>query len=133
LRELAFIASELVGSPFRYKAEGPGSFDCYGLLKFIYRMFAIHLPDFDYPEKWLDKNHNFISEGLLKMNWQQRAKDKIQPLDALVFLINQKPGHLGLALDDQRFLHSVYNRGVLISELKRWQTRLHSVWIPNGT
>ena len=38
------LAASLIGRPYVWGAEGPGSFDCSGLTQYVYREFGIELP-----------------------------------------------------------------------------------------
>jgi cell wall-associated NlpC family hydrolase len=38
------LAASLIGRPYVWGAEGPNSFDCSGLMQFVYREFGVDLP-----------------------------------------------------------------------------------------
>jgi cell wall-associated NlpC family hydrolase len=38
------VAREQIGKPYRYGGDGPGSFDCSGLVQYVYRKAGVTLP-----------------------------------------------------------------------------------------
>jgi cell wall-associated NlpC family hydrolase len=38
------VAREQIGKPYRYGGDGPASFDCSGLVQYVYRKAGVHLP-----------------------------------------------------------------------------------------
>ncbi|PRX48729.1 NlpC/P60 family protein [Prauserella shujinwangii] len=43
-RRIVEVAASLAGTPYRYGAEGPGSFDCSGFTRYVHRQVGIALP-----------------------------------------------------------------------------------------
>jgi cell wall-associated NlpC family hydrolase len=42
--EIVALASQLIGSPYRFGGSGPGEFDCSGLVLFVHNQLGIHVP-----------------------------------------------------------------------------------------
>lgn len=109
---LVATALDLRGVPYRNGGTDARGFDCSGLVAYVFRQYGLSVPrqtsaQFDMGRK-VDR-------------------DKIQPGD-LVFFSTVAPGasHVGIAVDDDEFVHAPSSRGVVRVErltLPYWQRR----------
>ena len=103
-------AVELLGKPYRSGAKGPDSFDCSGLVYYIYKKANIILP--------------VTTESLLKTGLNI-PQDNILPGD-LVFFKIKKNLHSGILINKTDFIHSSNSKGVTVDNInsKYWQKNL---------
>lgn len=120
------IWQDLIGLPFRDRARGPESYDCYGLMLEMYRRRGIVIDDYRYSADRGERADLFIN-GLAK--WQ---RCDIKPGATLLFREGGIPGHVGVAIDDDRFIHAASSLGqVGIGFLSRgWRIRLIGAFEP---
>jgi cell wall-associated NlpC family hydrolase len=103
--QVANLASQYVGSPYRWGGTSPSGFDCTGFVLWVYSQFGVDLP------------HN--EAGQLASGPRVDADD-LQPGDVLVFANTYRAGlsHVGIYLGDGRFVHAVdESHGVAVSNL----------------
>lgn len=91
-RQLADAALALLGRPYEYGGNGPDTFDCSGLVRFVHNRFGIEAPR--------------------TTDAQFRAAHRVDPQDMaagdlLFFRINsQSVSHVAIYLGDGRFIHA---------------------------
>jgi peptidoglycan DL-endopeptidase CwlO len=112
--EVADLAQQYVGSPYRWGGTSPAGFDCTGFVMWVYGQFGVALP------------HN--ESGQLSSG-ERVDPDELQPGDVLVFANTYRRGlsHVGIYLGDGRFVHAIDEaHGVQISALwdGYWASRL---------
>lgn len=112
--EVADLAEQYVGSPYRWGGTSPAGFDCTGFVMFVYSQFGVSLP------------HN--EAGQLDSGPRVSADD-LQPGDVLVFANTYRAGlsHTGIYIGDGQFVHAADERhGVMVSALwdSYWGPRL---------
>ena len=110
--QVADLAEEYVGSPYRWGGASPAGFDCTGFVMWVYSQFGVPLP------------HD--EAGQLASGVAVSAED-LQPGDVLVFANTYRRGlsHVGIYLGEGQFVHAVDERhGVTVSAL--WD----SYWAP---
>jgi cell wall-associated NlpC family hydrolase len=103
--DVADLAQQYVGSPYRWGGASPAGFDCTGFVMWVYSQFGIGLP------------HN--EAGQLASGASVSADD-LQPGDVLVFVNTYRRGlsHVGIYVGNGQFVHAVDERqGVLVSNL----------------
>ena len=112
--QVAQLAVQYVGSPYRWGGTSPGGFDCTGFVKWVYSQFGVDLP------------HN--EAGQLASGPQVGADD-LKPGDVLVFANTYRAGlsHTGIYVGDGQFVHAMdESHGVIVSDLRNgyWAARL---------
>jgi peptidoglycan endopeptidase LytE len=112
--QVADLAQQYVGSPYRWGGTSPAGFDCTGFVMWVYAQFGVHLP------------HN---EAGQLASGDRVGADDLQPGDVLVFANTYRHGlsHVGIYVGDGRFVHAVDERhGVAVSSLwdGYWAPRL---------
>lgn len=103
--EVADLAQQYVGSPYRWGGTSPAGFDCTGFVMWVYGQFGVSMP------------HN--EAGQLASGARVDAND-LQPGDVLVFANTYRRGlsHVGIYLGDGRFVHAIDEaHGVQVSAL----------------
>ena len=85
------IALDMVGRPYRYGAEGPGSFDCSGLVWYSYGQVGYRVPR--------------TSVALYQAS-QKISLTAAQPGDLLFFGSGQSVSHVAIYMGDRTFVHA---------------------------
>lgn len=99
---------DLIGNPFKFLGRGPIYWDCYGLLMEIYRRQNIHISDIDKIVYDLSQESYKAPFNLKKNEWSACS---ITPGAALLFQVNSIPRHVGVAIDDDSFIHASESMG----------------------
>jgi cell wall-associated NlpC family hydrolase len=113
---------DLMGLPFERGGRGPRHFDCYGLVKEMFRRAGNEVPDFHSPGT-LEEIEALISEKCRK--WRRVPVGT--PGALLTFRIEGFGAHVGYMLDNDRFIHAWETTGVTTDRLTGgWLTPLAS-------
>ncbi len=112
-------AQALKGSPYVYGKEGPGSFDCSGLVYYLYKPFLATIPR---------SSRDYTRFG------SSVAMDNLKPGDLLLFATTGTPGrvsHVAIYIGQHSVIHAVSNgpqTGVIVSSIDSgyWKRKLHS-------
>jgi cell wall-associated NlpC family hydrolase len=117
--------SDLIGKPFVNRARGPDAYDCFGILLEIYRRRGILILDSDYNSSPTNRRVELTRR---LTDWHDCP---VAPGVALVFRERGIPGHVGIAIDEDRFIHSSEQVGqVAIGLLSRgWKPLLIGAFI----
>jgi cell wall-associated NlpC family hydrolase len=112
--QVADLAQQYVGSPYRWGGVSPAGFDCTGFVMWIYSQFGVSLP------------HN---EAGQLASGQRVSADDLEPGDVLVFANTYRAGlsHVGIYVGDGQFVHAVDEaHGVMRTALwgSYWAPRL---------
>lgn len=98
--DVATYAKQFLGSKYVYGGSGPYSFDCSGLVMYVYKKFGVNLP------------HNAVTQA----NYGTKvSKSELQPGDILIFRnqANTSIGHSAIYIGDGKFVHAANSkRGV---------------------
>lgn len=101
--------------PFREKGRSTEGVDCWGLVRLVYaERFGISLPDLS--DRYTASEDGPVVEGVLTSeaapggSWRLREGSPREVGDVGVFRIRGLPSHVGIAVAEGRFLHSL--RGV---------------------
>lgn len=118
--------SRFIGIPFVAGGSGPCGLDCYGLVKWVYwDLLRLELPELS--------GGFWQRDDAARAEWVQRAadaewvpvdEDDIQPLDVLLFRVDNYPSHVALAIGGDRMLHVLDG---MDSVVDRWTAPL---WRP---
>jgi cell wall-associated NlpC family hydrolase len=87
-------AISLIGKPWKFGAEGPDEFDCFGFVKHVQRIqYGVELPSLSVPSTWDGIRETFAAE-------QERLKWTFvkTPVDGDVVMMarNRMPIHIGV-------------------------------------
>jgi cell wall-associated NlpC family hydrolase len=122
-----FHYEDLLDKAFEYGAEGPETFDCYGLCREICRRAGIHLPAKQHAVKTA-AIAAIVADGKSDYERLQRP----EPF-CLVTLVIRKPfvSHVGVVLPDRRrFIHVMSKSKVCVERLSHffWRKRIDGYW-----
>ena len=122
--------SALIGKPYKHNGRGPNSFDCYGLVKYIYEtMLGIYLPEYtDYTQDWY-KERNVLTEQFNKFSDLWHPVDNLAQWDILTFSLGtdkKVTNHCGVYLNGEKMIHCYENRPVGIDRITKpyWENNL---------
>ena len=109
---IAATALEYRGVPYRNGGATPAGFDCSGFVRYVLARYGRDVPR---------QTREQFDAGV------RVSRDKLRPGD-LVFFSTVAPGasHVGIALDDDEFVHAPNSRGVVRVErltTEYWRTR----------
>ncbi|MDB6017660.1 MAG: hypothetical protein JWR19_2149 [Pedosphaera sp.] len=141
---LQIIAHSWRGTPFMPNASVKGDgVSCQKLVGMIYIECGVFMPGFVVPEgpmDWGNANKESIIanwiEGELEGRGAMRVLDypleKIAPGDLIGFKIGGCVHHLGIALQENKFIHCFRGEGVKLSRLDdaTYMSRINKVWRP---
>jgi peptidoglycan DL-endopeptidase CwlO len=85
------FASNFLGVPYKWGGTTPSGFDCSGLVQYVYGHFGIRLTRTTYTQ---------INEGVYV------ARENLQPGDLVFFGTPRNPGHVGLYVGNNVYLHA---------------------------
>jgi len=123
---------DLLGKQFEYGGRGPERYDCYGLVCEVYRRYGIELPDITSTD---DKPTiaKMIAEG--EVFCVKLAKPEI-PCIVTFSVIPRITTHIGVVIDNDRFIHIMQKTSVSIERLSApdWSRRISGLfrWIKNS-
>jgi cell wall-associated NlpC family hydrolase len=89
-------ASSMLGQPYRYGGAAPGGFDCSGLAVYAAGGAGVRLP------RTAAEQLHFGSKV---------ARSELEAGDLIFMRLAGKELHVGIALDDHRFIHAPSSRG----------------------
>jgi len=97
-------ASNFLGTPYAWGANGPNSFDCSGFVRYVYAHFGVSLSRTTYSQ---------INEG------SYVSRNDLQPGD-LVFFGSGSPHHVGIYVGNNSYIHAPRTGDVVkVSSLTR--------------
>lgn len=103
--EVAYLAEQEVGAPYRWGGTSPAGFDCTGFVMWVFGQFGVSVPH--------DEAGQLASGPSV-------APDALQPGDVLVFANTYRAGlsHTGIYVGNGQFVHAADERhGVTVSSL----------------
>lgn len=107
-----------LGKPWVCGAEGPDSFDCWGLLKTIYReSFGIEISPLA-PGNHLDVSQCAKAAALIVASGNWREVKEPREGDAIALSRRSAIHHVGVFLAGRRVLHTVSGNGVIVQSFK---------------
>lgn len=124
------FCNQWVGVPFRHAGRDREGVDCWGLVIEYLKGFGIDAPDMEYTEQWARAGANHFSERICQF------PDIFKPVDRgsvgdLVFMrgVNGVVDHAGILVGNNKFIHSIRDIGVAISDLSgAYKRKLHGFY-----
>ena len=122
------IAQHLLRMQFEMGGRGEDrKIDCYGVLKYFYAQFDIHLPDYSYRDDWNEKEELYLRE--YASFFRKLGADEPPEIGDMILFINtaEAANHAALYLGKGRFIHAYRNIGTKIDLLthKFWKQKIH--------
>lgn len=100
-QKIANLAKSLVGSSYVFGSTGPNSFDCSGLIVYVYKKMGISLPRTSQSQAYVGK---------------RVKKDELQPGDLVFSNTYGSLSHVGIYIGNGKFVHAANSSsGVTIS------------------
>jgi probable lipoprotein NlpC len=121
---------DLIGKPFVDGGRGPGGYDCYGVVKEVFRRAGIDLPE--YHIGCLDTLAISAAVESQRSLWRRLTS----PAAPCVVAIRLNPGsisHVGAYIGGGQFIHAYQNAGgVCINRLEElvWKRRIEGFYAP---
>jgi cell wall-associated NlpC family hydrolase len=103
---------DLLGLPFERGGRGPDSYDCYGILKEMYRRSGVELPDFQTPGDAQSMADVIADES---RRWRKVPVGTIGACHT--FRVEGVGSHVGFCVEPDRFLHAIEPIGVTTDRL----------------
>lgn len=113
--------ADLLGAPFKVGGRGPTEFDCYGLVREMYRRArGVVLPEYVTYET-RGENHSLIS-AFRQTDWASVGMGADR---AVVFQIGRYACHIGYMLNREQFIHTLESTGgPCVERLSLWSHRI---------
>jgi cell wall-associated NlpC family hydrolase len=113
--------ADLIGVPYKLGGTGEDGYDCYGLVRELYRRIGIAIPNFTSPAEY-DKKliRQMIEQG--KSEWIRQECD-----DFATTVLIKTPGslHVGFCLGNGKFIHTwKASNGVCVERLHKWKSSI---------
>ena len=120
-----------VGLPFRDKGRDYEGIDCWGLVYLVYRdIYGISLPLYQGYESAHKSRQvmRIIEEG--KSDWTEIPKKEAKLGDVALFRLKSIPSHVGVFIDNHRFVHCTKKADCAIEKFNRliWKNRLVGIF-----
>lgn len=118
--------NKYVGIPYKLHGRDTDGLDCWGLVRLVYKdEKSIDLPSLSqeyYSSDNFKQNEEVISNN--NENWYLSEDYTVG--DVVLFRINGAESHVGIVIDENRFLHSKEGVGVTIEKLNsnQWRKRI---------
>lgn len=123
---------DLIGKQFVPGGRGPDGFDCYGLVKEIYRRRGIELPEYDYDSP---DNFSLVHQLIHGEKDLFETLGKPEPFCLVLFaILPPYVSHIGVVLEDcNSFIHASEKVCVAVEKLDHliWERRIRGFlkWI----
>lgn len=111
-QKIVSIASQYLGSPYKYGGASPSGFDCSGLVYYVHREAGIRVP------RTSEQQFDRISKS---------RTTAPQTGDVVFFVIDQQVSHVGILVDQRRFIHAPKSGGAVeyaSLDMPYWRSRL---------
>ena len=119
----------LIGMKFEDGGRGPDSYDCWGLVREIYKRYGIELPDYN-----ISCYDNFNVTKEMENNrpfWQKISVDNA-PVPCIVAFRVSSPmvNHVGIYLGENKFIHTREKAGAVIEDITSpaWKHRIEGFY-----
>lgn len=109
-------ATHLIGLPWKPGAEGPRAFDCWGLVRYVFRLrFGIEMPDVQRGD-FVETNAGAIFEAATVSGWRH-VPDAEPEADDIILMRREVDGkrHVGVMIASSQGLRLLHSDGHLTS------------------
>lgn len=123
------MALDIVGKPYAEGGRGPNSYDCWGVVMYIYRKHGLNL--YNYPVSFANMDARQMSDYIneKKKYWVNVGRPQL----LAVVLFNDFKGnaaHVGVCLDNEKFIHAEEGVGVCIDRIEKWKPFVQGYYMP---
>jgi cell wall-associated NlpC family hydrolase len=124
--------NNFIGIPFLHKGKTKEGTDCWGFCRMFYKeILNKELPDLlkFYNETVNYQNCNHIYP-IAKEHFKRISKDEVKKFDIVLLNIASVPVHVGIYLDELKFLHCMEGTGSIISRFEdvNFRNKIDSFW-----
>ncbi|WP_196600025.1 C40 family peptidase [Pectinatus frisingensis] len=119
---------DLIGIPFKDGGRDKTGLDCWGLAKEIYKRRGIELPEFNISAMATDRITNALTEN--KPLWRKLNKPEPSALVVIKLVCGGWADHVGVCIDNNKFIHAYCRTGVVIDRLSKWQSHIAGFYVP---
>ncbi|MBU2703868.1 putative lipoprotein NlpC [Sporomusaceae bacterium BoRhaA] len=122
---------DLISLPFADGGRGPFVYDCWGLVREVYRRYGVNLPD--YPISAMDAVK--IGEQMTqdRPEWVEINGPIQTPCLVVIRLAcGSWANHVGVYIGDGQFIHAYRTTGVAVDKIKKWRSSIVGFYIPRG-
>lgn len=114
--------SDLMQARYEEGGRGPDVFDCFGLFAELCKRRGMPIPDFPTPPDFRQRQSDI--QIAAAASWQ--ALDAPEVGCAVVIRIGPWMSHIGMVLDNGKFIHANISTGVTVAHLDdaRWRERI---------
>lgn len=125
------MINDLIGKQFQSGGRGPDIFDCWGLVREIYRRYGVELPDYSIAADACQRIEGQIEDEKTSKRWVQIVEPEI-PCIVLLRCHPDFVQHLGVYIGAEKFLHirAEKEKGVVVNRLDDplWRRRFKGFW-----
>ena len=113
-----YYVRDLIGTAFAYGGRGPYSYDCYGLVREMFRRSGKRVPDYDSP------SGNVEIMAAIMSGLQQWVPTDRKP-GVMVVLTLPMTLHCGFVLPHDKMVHAWrMSNGVCVEPLSTWELKV---------
>ena len=121
---------DLIGIPFKDGGRDLDGLDCWGLAKIMLeRQGYDDVPNYAISAYDIPSISNTIQSESHDA-WRRINKPESGCVVLLANGCTPKANHVGIVIDDDRFIHSYCRTGVCISRLSRWRSHILGYYLP---
>ena len=121
---------DLVGLPFEDGGRGPDTYDCWGLVREMFRRQGKTVDDYNITA--MDA-HTIAAQMRQDENRWIRIDE---PKEGCMVVFRLTPGcwanHVGICVGEGKFVHAYLTTGVCVDRLRKWRSRIIGFYEPGG-
>ena len=121
--------TDLIGVPFKDGGRNKNGLDCWGLVKILLeRQCYKYIQDYYISAFNIKDIHDELETN--RHTWRKIEKPEVGCVVLLANGCTAAANHVGIVVDDSRFIHAYARTGVCVSALKRWQAHIRGYYLP---
>ncbi len=126
-----FRYDDLVGVPYADGGRDRSGYDCWGLARELFHRQGYELPLYPidpHDTEQIDRMTRKTFAG-----WEKLEKPEAGCLVLLRLSMGGWANHVGICIENRRFIHAYSGAGVCIDRLSHWRSRIAGFYMPGGT
>lgn len=118
--------NDLIGLPFKNGGRGPDTYDCWGLVREVYRRHNIEIPDYSISANaCAEITQQVNDERIASKKWQILSVPEI-PCLVIVRVHPKFVSHLGVYIGYGKFIHALKTIQIDRTNDPKWAKRIQS-------
>lgn len=121
MKKMDINYDDLIGTPFKNHGRGDGGYDCYGLVKEVFKRYGINIPEYDADFDDSEKINSLVRDNTAHRPWKQVDDINHLPVPCLVALRFGSPvgvvNHTGTYIGHGQFIHTRAKVGACIDRI----------------